>query len=92
MLWWLQAAILFMWSVMPAFGAAAYVPALSLERGLYVRERSDGLYRPITYLINKLLDEVVVAIFATLVICAAVFYGVQLQGSFWTFWFAYFST
>jgi hypothetical protein len=34
-----------MWSVMPAFGAAAYVPALVLERALFVRERSDGLYR-----------------------------------------------
>ena len=39
---------------MPAYGAAGYVPALVLERTLYVRERSDGLYLAITYLLAKM--------------------------------------
>ena len=49
-----MAAVLFMWCVMPAYGAAGYVPALVLERTLYVRERSDGLYLAITYLLAKM--------------------------------------
>ncbi|WPT13868.1 ABC transporter G family member 50 [Picochlorum sp. SENEW3] len=39
------AAVLFMWCTLPAFGAASYVPAIVLERPLFVRERSDGLYK-----------------------------------------------
>ncbi len=92
-------AVLFMWCVLPAFGAAAYVPSIvlgkwpgviqpgvpgnpalargaskqlrsvtargllaiclcrlsrlfSADRGLFVRERSDGLYRTSTYLVG----------------------------------------
>eukprot|EP01025_Chloroclados_australasicus_P041211 TRINITY_DN4350_c0_g1_i1.p1 TRINITY_DN4350_c0_g1~~TRINITY_DN4350_c0_g1_i1.p1 ORF type:complete len:528 (-),score=50.28 TRINITY_DN4350_c0_g1_i1:47-1465(-) len=48
------AAVLFMWCTLPAFGAASYVPAIVLERPLYVRERNDGLYRSITYLFAKI--------------------------------------
>ena len=40
--------------VMPAFTAVAYVPALILERPLFLRERNDGLYRVITYLSFKI--------------------------------------
>jgi ATP-binding cassette, subfamily G (WHITE), member 2 len=42
-------AVLFMWCILPAFGAASYVPAIVLERPLFVRERNDGLYQVITY-------------------------------------------
>ena len=31
------AAVLFMWVTLPAFGAAAYVPAIVLERPLFIR-------------------------------------------------------
>lgn len=31
------AAVLFMWSTLPAFGAAAYIPAIVLERPLFTR-------------------------------------------------------
>lgn len=51
-------AVLFMWCVMPAFGAAAYVPALVLERNLFVRERADGMYHVITYLLAKMVGAV----------------------------------
>jgi hypothetical protein len=85
-------AVLFMWCVLPAFGAAAYVPSLFLERGLYVRERNDGLYAAHTYLIAKMLDELVVAVAAAVVVSAWVFYAIQLQGSFTLFFLAYFGT
>jgi len=35
------AAVLFMWSTLPAFGAAAYVPAIVLERPLFTRHVLD---------------------------------------------------
>lgn len=31
------ASVLFMWTLLPAFGAASYVPAIVLERALFVR-------------------------------------------------------
>ncbi len=31
------AAVLFMWTTLPAFGAASYVPAIVLERPLFTR-------------------------------------------------------
>ena len=31
------AAVLFMWTTLPAFGAASYVPAIVMERALFVR-------------------------------------------------------
>jgi hypothetical protein len=37
-------AVLFMWCTLPAFGAASYVPAIVLERPLFIRERNDGLF------------------------------------------------
>ena len=85
-------AVLFMWCVLPAFGAAAYVPSLFLERGLYVRERNDGLYAAHTYLIAKMFDELLIAVAAAVVVSAWVFYAIQLQGSFALFFLAYFGT
>ena len=41
----------------PAWGAVAFIPTIVLERALYVRERNDGLYRPVTYIIFKMIDE-----------------------------------
>lgn len=39
--------------VMPAYGAGPYLPAIVLERPVYVREMNDGLYTPFTYLLYK---------------------------------------
>ncbi len=39
--------------IMPAYGAAPYLPAIVLERPVYLREMSDGLYSPFTYLLYK---------------------------------------
>jgi len=86
-----MAAVLFMFVVMPAFSAAAYVPALFLERGLFQRERADGLYGVSTYLAYKMLDELVIGAVGSFVACAAVFYGVGISGSLLLFWLTYFS-
>ncbi|KXZ47828.1 hypothetical protein GPECTOR_32g440 [Gonium pectorale] len=86
------AAVLFMWCTLPAFGAAAYVPSLVLERNLFTRERNDGLYLVITYLLSKMFDELVLAGLASLGISAYVFYGIQLQGQWVTFWLIYYIT
>lgn len=40
---------------MPAYGAGPYLPAIVLERPVYVREMNDGLYTPFTYLLYKVL-------------------------------------
>lgn len=84
-----QSAVLFMWCVLPAYGAASYVPAIVLERALYTRERSDGLYYPITYLIAKMLDELMVATVCSVGFAAAAFYAIDFQGNFGTFWLVY---
>lgn len=63
-----------------------------LERPLYVRERNDGLYRPITYLLAKLFDELFGLIVSSVVFSAFVFYVVDLQGSFLLFWLIYLVT
>ncbi|GBF95049.1 P-loop containing nucleoside triphosphate hydrolase [Raphidocelis subcapitata] len=86
------AAVLFIWTTIPAFGAAAFVPSLVLERRLFVRERHDGLYRVITYLLGKMTDEVGIALFGSVVMSVVVYFGVKLQGSLVVFWMVYFST
>ena len=42
---------------MPAYGAAPYLPAIVMERPVYIREMSDGLYTPFTYLLYKVLHR-----------------------------------
>ena len=85
-------SMLFMWCTMPAFGAASYVPQIVMERSLYMRERADGLYRPMTYVVAKMFDELLLLFFVTLVIAAVVFYAVSLSGSFALFWLVYYVT
>lgn len=86
------AAILFMMVVLPSFGAAAYVPALVLERNLFCRERNDGLYYTFTYLLSKMVEELFLAGLASLGMTAFVFYGVKLQNEWVCFWLAYYVT
>lgn len=83
---------LFMWTTLPAFGAAAYVPQIVMERRLFMRERADGLYRPMTYLVFKMLDEMFLLLPVTLVLGAVVFYAMNLTGSFVLFWLVYYFT
>ena len=85
-------AALFMWCVLPAFGAVSYVPSLVLERPLYIRERADGLYHVLTYLVFKIGEELVVAFFNSLVFSNLVFWPIKFQGSWALFWLVYFCT
>lgn len=85
-------AVLFLWAIMPGYASSAYTPSLVLERSLFVRERNDGLYRPVTYIAAKLIEELAVALVNTLVCAAIVFFPCQLAGSFAYFWAVYFLT
>lgn len=87
-----MAAVLFMWVTMPAFGAAAYVPSITLERSLFTRERNDGLYTTFTSLAGKMFDELVINAIVSAAVTAAAFYAIQLQGSFGLFYCVYFAT
>ena len=40
-------------AILPAYGAGPYLPAIVMERPVYVREISDGLYTAFTYLLYK---------------------------------------
>lgn len=42
-------------AILPAWGAGPYLPALVLERPIFVREMSDGLYTAFTYLTYKVI-------------------------------------
>lgn len=71
-------SMLFMWTTLPAFGAASYVPSITLEKATYVRERNDGLYRPITYLLYKVIEEFLIAFFLSIVLAVATWFAVSL--------------
>ena len=56
------------------------------------RERSDGLYMPLTYLVAKVLEEVIVALVQSLIMSCIVFFPLELSGSWVLFWLTYFIT
>lgn len=85
-------ALLFMWIILCGFTATSYVPAIILDRALFQRERSDGLYRPITYLLFKLCEELVIVTVVSPVIACYVWFAIDLQNSFAVFWLAYYFT
>lgn len=66
--------------------------AIVLERPVFVREQSDGLYRVITYLTFKVLEEVVLATASSVVFSLLVYYLVRLQGSFFPVWIVFLVT
>eukprot|EP01026_Neomeris_dumetosa_P044309 TRINITY_DN37288_c0_g1_i5.p1 TRINITY_DN37288_c0_g1~~TRINITY_DN37288_c0_g1_i5.p1 ORF type:complete len:593 (-),score=52.46 TRINITY_DN37288_c0_g1_i5:42-1727(-) len=82
-------AIVFMFTALPSFSAAAYVPTIYQERTLYVRERNDGLYRSITYLVFKSIEEMLVGFVSSFFFTLTVFYIIDLQGSFVIAWQVY---
>ncbi|GLC42438.1 hypothetical protein PLESTF_000812600 [Pleodorina starrii] len=81
-----MAALMYLCVAQPAWGAVAYVPNIMMERGLYVRERHDGLYRPATYLLFKMADELSLNFAVGLGSTAIIFFGTQLRGEFVYFW------
>merc|ERR1712157_688584 len=84
--------ILFMVVVLPAFGAAGYMPSLMLERPIFVRERADGNYRVFSYLLYKILEEFLLTIPISLLFTVVIYYGVGLHGSLLLFWLTFLVT
>lgn len=85
-------AVLFMVVVLPAFGAAGYMPSLMLERPIFVRERADGNYRVFSYLTYKVLEEFALTVPVSLLFSVAIYYGVGLHGNLLLFWLAFLVT
>ncbi|KAK9904696.1 hypothetical protein WJX75_000743 [Coccomyxa subellipsoidea] len=86
------AAVLFLWTILPGYAAAAFIPTIVLERPLFVRERNDGLYRPITYVIFKMMEEISITLVNSLVFSAIVFFPLKLTGDFIIFWLIFLTT
>lgn len=86
------AAVLFFFCALCGYGAAAYVPSLTLERALFYRERADGLYFGITYYLSKFIEEAVLCTITSLVFSAVVFFAMNLKGNFLIFVAIYFLT
>ena len=85
-------SVLFMVVVLPAFGSSGYMPSLMLERPIFVRERADGNYRVISYLVYKVLEEFIVSIPVSLLFCVVIYYGVGMHGSLPLFWLTFLIT
>lgn len=85
-------ALLYFISALCGYGAAAFVPSLTLDRPLFYREISDGCYSPIVYYLSKFLEEAILCVLTTLLFGVIVFFGVNLQGSFWVFTLNYYLT
>lgn len=69
-----------------------HMQAIVLERPVFVREQSDGLYRVITYLTFKVMEEVVLALLSSVAFSLVVYYLVKLQGSFFPVWIVFLVT
>jgi hypothetical protein len=77
---------------MPGYSSSACMPSLFLERALFIREREDGLYRPVTALVAKMVSELVIGAVVSLLASAPVFYACRLGGSFAVFAVGHFVT
>jgi ABC-type multidrug transport system ATPase subunit len=86
------AALLYFICALCGYGAAAFVPSLTLDRPLFYRELADGCYTPVTYYLAKFIEEAVLASFTSLLFGVIVFWACSLQGSFFVFALAYYLT
>ena len=73
----------------PPHAAAAYVPAIFMERALYARERNDGMYTPLAYLIYKVIEELTVICIGSLIVTTFIWFGIRLQGEWIFFWLSF---
>lgn len=78
--------------ILPAYSGSSYMPSIIMERPLYIRERSDGLYIPLVYFLFKMTEELLIATVISPIFAAMIFYGVRLHGSFALVWVAYLLT
>ena len=56
------------------------------------RERNDGMYRSLTYLVAKMTEELVAAFIASMIFACLVFFPLKLAGSFGLFFCVYYMT
>jgi len=85
-------ALLYFVAALCGYGAAAFMPSLTLDRPLFYRELADGCYSAPVYYAHKFIEEAVCCLFTSLLFSVIVFFGVQLQGSFWIFASVYYLT
>ena len=85
-------SLLFFICALCGYGAAAFVPALNLERKLFYRELADGCYYPTTYYFSKFAEEAIIALFTSMTFCLIVFFGLKLTGNFGVFFLTYYLT
>lgn len=86
------AAVLYFFCALCGYGAAAFVPSLTLERALFYRERADGCYTAVTYYLSKFVEEAVLCTLTSLIFSLIVFFAMKLQGNFLVFVASYFLT
>jgi hypothetical protein len=86
------ASCLYFFTALCGYGAAAFVPSLTLERALFYREKSDGCYVPFTYYMAKFIEEAVLCVLTSCLFAVIVFFALKLQGSFFVFTLTYFVT
>ena len=72
---------LFMWSIIPGFASQHFLPSLVLERTLYIRERSDGLYTAGAYLTAKMVGELAPMVVVSAFCPPLVWWSMSLSGS-----------
>lgn len=56
------------------------------------REISDGLYQVFTYLVYKMMSEMIVTFVASIVFSCITFFPIRLQGLWVAFWLFYYVT
>jgi len=86
------AALLYFVAALCGYGAAAFVPSLTLDRPLFYRELADGCYSPLVYYLSKFVEEALLCSLTTTLFGVIVFWGLNLQGSFGLFWINYYLT
>jgi len=74
------------------YGSAAFMPALTLDRPIFYRERADGYYSASAYFLSKFLAEALMAALTSLIFSVIVFFSMGLQGSFGVFLLTYYLT
>mmetsp|Transcript_22486 Transcript_22486/g.56832 ORF Transcript_22486/g.56832 Transcript_22486/m.56832 type:complete len:738 (-) Transcript_22486:770-2983(-) len=86
------AAMLYFICAMCGYGAAAFVPSLTLDRPLYYRETADGCYGPLTYYASKFVEESILCTLTSCILMVPVYYGCSLNGSLLLLVLLYYTT
>lgn len=86
------ATLMYFIAALCGYGAAAFVPSLTLERALYYRELADGCYTPIVYFAAKFIEEGIIATVTSLMFTVIIYFACNLQGSFFILAVTYYLT